>query len=251
MTIAIAIYLFILGLACGSFYNVVGLRVPAKQSVVHPPSHCTSCGTQLRRRDLVPVLSYVLSKGKCRHCGAGVSFVYPLGELLTGLLFAGMYLRFGFTLDMLMGLLLVSLSVIITVSDLKYQLIPNTILLAFLPFLAVLRVYHHDLPLWEYLLGALVGGGVIVLVILLSRGGMGLGDAKLLAVLGLVVGYKLILIALFLACLVGTLIGGPLLALRIVKRKQPIPFGPFLALGTLLAYCYGDQLLNSYLSLIS
>lgn len=251
MTITIALYLFVLGLVCGSFFNVVGLRVPVKKSIVHPPSHCTGCGTRLTKRDLMPVISYLLARGRCRHCHASVSVVYPLGELATGLLFVAVYLRFGLSLELLAGLLLVSLAVIVSVSDLAYMLIPNRILLFFLPLLLLARVLHHDLPLWQYALGALAGGGVLLLIHLASRGGMGLGDMKLFAICGLVLGTVQIGTALLLACLAGTLIGGMLLLLGIVKRKQPIPFGPFLAFGTLAAYLFGDALLSEYWSILS
>ncbi|TYP70111.1 prepilin peptidase [Paenibacillus methanolicus] len=251
MTIGIAIYLFILGLVCGSFYNVVGLRVPAKQSVVRPPSHCTSCSTRLRSRDLIPVASYLLAKGKCRHCGAKVSFVYPLGELLTGLLFVAMFLRFGLTLELVAALLLISLAVIITVSDLKYMLIPNKILLAFLPLLVLARIIHHDMPLWQYALGAIFGGGILLLVNLVSGGKMGLGDVKLFAVFGLILGVPNTIVALLLACLLGTVIGLTLQLLHLIQRKQPVPFGPFLALGTIIAFAYGQTIIDGYFSIIA
>ncbi|NBD25345.1 prepilin peptidase [Paenibacillus glycinis] len=251
MTIAFSLYLFVLGLVCGSFFNVVGLRVPVKKSIVHPPSHCTSCGMRLAKRDLVPVFSYLLAGRKCRQCGAPVSFVYPLGELATGLLFAAVYLRFGISLELIAGLLLVSLAVIVTVSDLSYMLIPNSVLLAFLPLFIFARLVYHEQPLWQYALGAVLGGGALLLVHVASRGGMGFGDIKLFAVCGLVVGPSELAVALLVACLTGTVIGGLLLLLRIVRRKQPIPFGPFLALGTLAAYFFGDAMIRGYLSILS
>ncbi|WP_308637905.1 prepilin peptidase [Paenibacillus silvisoli] len=251
MMIAFAIYFLILGLVCGSFFNVVGLRVPAKQSLIHPPSHCTSCNTRLRKRELVPLFSYLFAKGRCRHCGVSVSPLYPIGEVVTGLLFMLMFVRFGASLELLTALLLASLSIIITVSDLKYMLIPNKILAAFVPLLLISRLLHHDQPLWHYLIGALLGGGMLLLVHLVSRGQMGLGDAKLFFVCGLAIGIPHILVAMLLACLAGTIIGVALQLLHLVKRKQPIPFGLFLALGTLAAYLYGDTLIEGYLNIIT
>lgn len=250
MTIAIAIYLFIVGLVCGSFFNVVGLRVPAKQSVIRPPSHCTSCNTRLGSRDLVPVFSWLLAGGRCRHCGAKVSFVYPLGELVTGILFAGMFLRFGLSLELMSALLLVSLAVIISVSDLKYMLIPNKVLLFFLPFLIAARILHHELPLWQYIVGALFGGGILLLVHLFSGGRMGFGDIKLFAVLGFVIGFPNTVVALLLACLLGVMVGGALQLLRLIQRKQPVPFGPFLAVGSLMAYVCGQAIIDGYFSIL-
>ncbi|SFT29457.1 A24 family peptidase [Paenibacillus sp. BC26] len=251
MTTALAIYFFILGLVCGSFFNVVGLRVPLRQSLIHPPSHCTSCQTRLRKRDLIPLFSYLFARGRCHHCGITVSPVYPFGEAITGILFMSMFLLLGTSLELLTGLLLVSLSIIITVSDLKYMLIPNKVLIAFLPLLVLARLLHHDQPLWHYAVGAILGGGMLLLINLLSRGQMGLGDAKLFFVCGLAIGLPHILVAMLLACLTGSIVGGTLQLFHLVKRKQPIPFGPFLAIGTLAAYCFGDDLIKGYLAIIT
>ncbi|REE66672.1 type 4 prepilin peptidase 1 [Paenibacillus taihuensis] len=251
MTTAIAIYLLLIGLICGSFFNVVGLRVPKKQSLLYPPSTCGSCGTRLRKRDLVPVFSYLFARGRCRHCKKQVSLLYPLGESATGLLFMLMYIRIGLSLELVAALLFVSLCIIVTVSDLVYMLIPNNVLLAFLPLVLIVRLFQHGEPLWHYGLGALLGGGILLLVHIVSRGQMGLGDVKLFALFGLIIGFKSIIVALLLACLAGTLIGGLLMLIRRVRRKQAIPFGPFLALGSLIAYCYGDAIIDWYLNVLT
>jgi leader peptidase (prepilin peptidase)/N-methyltransferase len=251
MTILIAIYVFILGLVLGSFFNVVALRVPAKQSIIRPPSACPTCGTQLKSKDLIPVISYLLSKGSCNYCGTKVSFLYPIGELATGLLFLWVYVHEGITGEALVGLVLVSLLVIITISDLTVMRIPNKILLFFFPICVMLRVlFSGGQAWWSYVLGAVIGSGIIVLISLVTRGGMGMGDAKLLLVCGSVVGITHILVAFVLACLIGSLIGGLLLLLNIIKRKQPIPFGPYLAVGILISYGYGSDLMQAYLNLI-
>lgn len=248
MTIVIAVYITLLGLILGSFYNVVALRVPAGESLNHPPSHCTGCGTRLKPRDLVPVLSWLASGGKCRHCGAKVSMLYPLGELATGLLFLWSYLEFGVTVRGVTAILLSSLAVIVTVADLKYMLIPNKILIFFTPFLLVLTLLNVEGSVWLFFLGAAVGGAIILPFAWF--GGMGMGDFKLFALLGLVVGFPNVLLAFFAACLLGTLVGGTLQLAGIVKRGQPVPFGPWLALGALLAYGYGSEIIGGYLSLI-
>ncbi|WP_138495656.1 prepilin peptidase [Paenibacillus pinistramenti] len=248
MTIVIAVYITLIGLVLGSFYNVVGLRVPVKESLVSPPSHCPSCGTRLAGRDLIPVLSLLLARGKCRHCGSKVSLLYPLGELATGLLFLWIYLEFGISFKGLTGLLLVSLSVIITVSDLKYMRIPNQVLLFFLPPLVLLVLLAPNGPLWSHLLGAICGG--VVIFVLALFGGMGMGDAKLFALLGWVIGFKDTVLAFLLACALGSCVYGLLLLLGKVKRGQPVPFGPWLAAGALLAFSYGSHLIGGYLALI-
>ncbi|TXK85475.1 A24 family peptidase [Paenibacillus sp. N3.4] len=251
MTILIAVYIFIIGLVLGSFFNVVALRVPEKQSIIHPPSSCPKCGTRLKSRDLIPVLSFIFTKGRCRYCKTKVSALYPLGELATGLLFVWIYLHFGFTWETMIGLMLVSLLVIITISDLSYMLIPDKILLFFFPFIIMLRlVFPGDQAWWSYVLGAVIGYGIVLLIAIVSRGGMGMGDAKLLLVCGFAVGLSHIVVAFVLACLIGSLIGGLLLLLKITTRKQPIPFGPYLALGILISYAYGSDMIHAYLSLL-
>lgn len=249
MTLFISSYLFLIGLAVGSFLNVVALRVPEGKSVIKPPSRCTSCDTRLKAIDLIPVLSYLLSRGKCKYCGARVSGLYAFGELATGLLFTGVYLRFGWTSETVLGTLLVCLAVVVTVSDLKYMLIPNKVLLFFAPIFIACNLFLSDLPIWKSIAGSLLGGGLILVVALLSRGGMGMGDVKLLVLLGWIVGFPYVLIVLIVAAFLGTIVGGTLLLAGIVQRKQPIPFGPFLAVGALATFLYGKQFVEFYLSL--
>ncbi|NBI28001.1 prepilin peptidase [Chengkuizengella marina] len=250
MTTLIYIYLFILGLVFGSFFNVVGLRVPNKQSIVYPPSQCPHCQHRLGVWDLIPIFSYLFYKGKCRHCGLKVSPIYLFGELITGILFMWIYFITGFSGELMIGLLLVSLSVIITVSDLKYMIIPNKVLLVFLPFIILARFLFPSQPIWHYVVGFIVGGGVLLLLVIISRGGMGMGDVKLFAIFGLIIGINQIVLALFIASVVGSLIGITLIVLKKTQKKQPIPFGPYLALGTLITYGYGDEILQWYLSFL-
>ncbi|MDQ0192152.1 prepilin peptidase [Paenibacillus wynnii] len=248
MTIFIAIYITLLGLVLGSFFNVVALRVPAGESLLHPPSQCPKCSTRLGVRDLFPVFSYLLSGGKCRYCGVKVSLLYPLGEAATGLLFLWIYLKLGLSMKGFEGLLLVSLSVIITVSDLKYMLIPNKVLLFFLPLFLVLVPFMAEDPLWVHALGALCGGGILLLLALF--GGMGMGDVKLFALLGWVIGWPNVILAFLVACALGAAVGVGLQLSGIIHKKQPVPFGPFLVFGTLLAFLYGPDIIGFYLTFI-
>lgn len=234
----------------GSFFNVVALRIPRGLSIVHPPSSCPDCGTRLRARDLFPVFSYLLTKGKCRACDARVSGLYPIGEASTGLLFAWVYWRFNDSIpELIVGILLISLCVIVTITDLRYMLIPNKILLFFAPLLLVSVLYQTQQPIWSHLLGALLGGGVLMLVVWLSRGGMGMGDVKLLTLFGFVVGLPQVILVLLIASFAGALIGAVLLLTKMIKRKQPVPFGPYLALGVLISYGYGNDIIQQYLSI--
>jgi len=236
----------IFGLVLGSFYNVVGLRVPKGESIVNPPSHCTSCGKRLTAFELIPVLSYLIQRGKCKGCGVKVSPIYCFTEIVTALLFALCYVKFGFTAELAVALLFVSLLVIINVSDIAYMLIPNKILLFFLPFLIVSRIVSPLEPWWDSLLGAVIGFSVLLLIAVVSKGGMGGGDIKLFLLIGLVLGTIHTLLTLFLASVVGMIVGGIVLKVRGQGRKTPLPFGPSIAVGALLAYFYGDQLIEWY-----
>ncbi|UJF35974.1 prepilin peptidase [Paenibacillus hexagrammi] len=233
MTILISVYIFLLGLVLGSFFNVVALRVPEKKSIVHPPSACPKCGTRLKTRDLFPVVSYLFSLGRCRYCKTKVSPIYPLGELTSALLFLWIYLHFGNHWETVIGLALVSLLVIITISDLFYMLIPDKVLLAFLPFVLVFRMIIHEQAWWSYLLGAIAGYVIVVLIVLISKGGMGMGDAKLLFVCGFVVGLPHIVLAFVIACFIGTVVGGGLLLLKITKKKTTDTIWPIFGCGHL------------------
>ncbi|MFF5993512.1 prepilin peptidase [Lysinibacillus sp. KU-BSD001] len=236
----------IFGLVFGSFYNVVGLRVPKGESIVTPPSHCTNCSKRLTALELIPVLSYVMQGGKCRGCGVKVSLIYLLTELVTAVLFALSYMVFGLSAELFVALLFVSLLVIINVSDIAYMLIPNKILLFFFPFLVIGRILSPLEPWWDSLLGASVGFSILLLIAVVSKGGMGGGDIKLFFLIGLVLGTVNALLTLFLASVIGMVIGGVVLKVRGQGRKTPVPFGPSIAIGALITYFYGAQLIEWY-----
>lgn len=249
MTVLYIIVFFLYGIIFGSFFNVVGLRVPKKESVVSPPSHCPSCERKLGILDLVPVFSYLFLRGKCRRCGVKISPLYPTMELITGLLFAFSYYTIGFQLELLVALLFISLLVIITVSDLAYMLIPNKILLPFGIVLFALRLVSPLSPWWDSILGAAIGFGLLLLIGIVSKGGMGGGDIKLFFVIGLVLGTVHTLLTLFLAALIGTIAGVFILRKRGKGRKTPIPFGPSIAVAACIAYFWGIKIVDWYGSL--
>ena len=241
-----SIFIALFGLVLGSFYNVVGLRVPKGESIVNPPSHCTSCDRRLTAVELIPVLSYLVQGGKCRGCGVKVSPIYCVTEIATAALFVLSYIKFGFTAELAVALLFVSLLVIINVSDIAYMLIPNKILLFFLPLLVIARIVSPLDPWWDSVLGAFVGFGVLLLIAVVSKGGMGGGDIKLFFLIGLVLGTVNTLLTLFLASLIGMIVGIIILKVKGQGRKTPIPFGPSIALGALIAYFYGVDLIDWY-----
>ncbi|PIC63855.1 prepilin peptidase [Sporosarcina sp. P13] len=245
----IGMFFFLYGITFGSFYNVVGLRVPLKESIVSPPSHCATCDRKLKAVDLVPLFSYVFLRGKCRGCKEKISAIYPLMELLTGVLFVCAYVYFGFRWELVVALLFISMLVILTVSDLKYMLIPNKILLPFGVAIFILRFVSPLTPWWDSLLGAVVGFGILFLIAVMSNGGMGGGDIKLFFVIGLVLGTMQTLFTLFLASLIGAIVGMIFLKRTKQGRKTPVPFGPSIAVAALIAYFYGSEIVGWYTSL--
>lgn len=242
---------FIYGLLLGSFYNVVGLRIPVKQSIVAPRSACPNCHHQLTWFELIPVLSYVIQGGKCRQCKTVISPIYPLVELTTGLLFVSAPLVLGWTSELFVAWTLISLFMIIFVSDITYMLIPDKILLVFAGIFLLERILIPLSPWWDSLLGAAIGFTLLLLIAIVSKGGMGGGDIKLFAVVGFVVGTKVMLLSFFLATLFGAVFGIIGLLFKFVKRGKPIPFGPFIAAGTLTAYYFYEEIVSSYLQLLA
>ncbi|WHX99487.1 A24 family peptidase [Neobacillus sp. DY30] len=240
-------FLFLYGCTFGSFFNVVGLRIPLAKSIISPRSACPDCGHQLKAYELIPVLSFLFQKGKCRGCQSRISPIYPVMELLTGILFATAPLVIGWSGELIIALTLISLFIIIIVSDINYMIIPDKILIWFAGIFLLERIFLPLTPLWDSVLGAVTGFVLLLTIALVSKGGMGGGDVKLYALLGFVLGFKLVLLSFFLSTLFGAVIGGLAMILKIVKRKQPIPFGPFIAAGTLTAYYWGSDLIDLYL----
>jgi len=249
VTLVYVVLFFIYGIVFGSFFNVVGLRVPKKDSIVSPPSHCTTCQRKLVVLDLIPVFSYIFLKGKCRGCDAKISPIYPFMEFMTGVLFALSYFLLGFSLELVVALLFMSLLIIITVSDIAYMLIPDKVLLPFAIVLLIMRLFSPLTPWWDSLLGALVGFGVLLLIAYVSKGGMGGGDIKLFFVLGIVLGTVQTLLTLFLAAFIGSIVGVIILKKSGKGRKTPIPFGPSISIAAVIAYFWGANLIEWYGSL--
>lgn len=247
----LCVYFVVVGLTLGSFYNVVGMRVVAGQSIITPPSHCTSCGRRLTIRDLVPVFSWLFLRGRCRTCGAKISPLYPIIEAATGLLFVGSFLHATSLAAMLTGWILVSLLMIVTVTDMEEMIVPDKIVLFFFVLAIIFRLICPTAPWWNAFLGGATGFTLLLAIALLSRGGMGGGDVKLFAVLGLLVGFKLVLIGFFFSTFYGALIGGIGRLSGKIKPKQPVPFVPFIALGMLTAFFFGDWLFSAYMQLFS
>ncbi|WP_419393642.1 prepilin peptidase [Cytobacillus praedii] len=244
-------YLLLLGMTLGSFYNVVGLRVPIKQSIVKPRSSCPNCKHQLTAIELIPVLSYIIQGGKCRQCKVRISPIYPMMELITGLLFVSAPLVIGWTSELVVAWTLISLLIIIFVTDITYMLIPDKILAVFAGVFLIERLLIPLSPWWDSFLGAAIGFTLLLVIAIISKGGMGGGDIKLFALIGFIIGTKAMVLAFFLATLYGAFFGIVGLLMKKVKRGKPIPFGPFIAAGTLTAYYFYDAIIEAYLQYLS
>lgn len=188
-------------------------------------------------------------EGKCRGCGTKIHWVYPVIELTTGVLFTFAYFQLGFTWEFFVSLFFISLLIIITVSDIAYMLIPDKILLFFLIPLIIGRIISPLTPWWDSAVGAIVGFGILLLVAMVSKGGMGGGDIKLFFVIGVVLGTVSTLVTLFLASVIGTVVG--IITLKISKqgRKTPIPFGPSIAIAAIISFFYGQAIVDLYINL--
>ncbi|OIJ10570.1 prepilin peptidase [Anaerobacillus alkalilacustris] len=244
------LYTLTLGLVLGSFYNVVGLRVPNGQSIVRPRSHCSKCKRTLSALELIPVISYIFQKGKCKGCGTKISPIYPFIEATTGLLFVYAFHQFGFTSETIVAWVFISLLIIIFVSDIHYMIIPDQVLLFFAPFLLVMRLFLAPLDTWwNPFLGAVIGFTLLLAIAIISKGGMGGGDIKLFAVIGVVLGWQGVLLAFFLSTLIGAIIGIIGLTLGKIRRGEPIPFGPFIVIATLITYFFEKEIFTWYWSL--
>lgn len=240
---------FVAGLLIGSFLNVVALRLPAGESVITPRSHCPSCSASLRPYDLIPLVSFLMLLGRCRYCRQTISPVYPLVEAGTACLFVLAYWRFGMTAELFVAWPLFSLLVIVTHIDMRLKLIPNAITYPGMVYFGCVRLFYHTEPWWHYAAGFFIAGGLLLLIAVLSRGGIGGGDIKLMAMTGLAIGWKWALFAFTLASLIGGAVGVMLLVLKKAGRKDAIAFGPFLAIGIVLAYVWGPSIWTWYVNL--
>jgi len=248
-----AIFALVFGMVVGSFLNVCICRMPNNESVVSPPSHCPNCSYQIRWYDNIPVISYLLLRGKCRGCGSRISLQYPLVELLNGIITLLLFLRFGPTLAFAALFVFCSALVVITFIDIEHQIIPDEISLSGIVIGFVLSFFLQGHGWLNSLLGILLGGGSLLLVAygyqwLTGNEGMGGGDIKLLAMMGAFLGWKSIPFIIFASSLVGSVVGVSIMLLQKKNSKLAIPFGPYLAFGAVLYIFYGRSLIQWYLS---
>jgi leader peptidase (prepilin peptidase)/N-methyltransferase len=235
------------GLIVGSLLNVVAHRLPRGESLVRPRSRCPQCGAQLRAVDQIPVVSWLALRGRCHCCGAAISARYPLVELATAGLYAAVVATQDDAARMVLGLLLVTALVPITLIDLDHRIIPNRITgpAAIAAVLAIAALDLDFLP--EALIAGAAGGGFFLIAALLYPRGMGMGDVKLAGVLGLYLG-RAVAAAILIALVAGVALGAAIVARKGAEgRKTAVPFGPFLALGGMVAFFVGNEIVDAYL----
>lgn len=259
ITVVYGILIFLLGAAVGSFLNVVVYRVPLGLSLLRPPSRCPHCLHPLGVTENVPILGWLWLKGRCKHCHTAISPRYPTVELITGLMFLGLYALLGTSLQMLGFTLFFCWLLALSLIDLDTMLLPNPltqsglVLGIFYQLLVGLALGSDAIP-GQLILG--VGGAVLGIWLFdgisligsmaLGQPAMGAGDAKLAAMIGAWLGWQQVLVASFVACAIGAFIGGGAIAIGLMSRRQPMPFGPYLALGGMIAALWGQTLIDWY-----
>jgi len=246
-----AIIIFILGLVIGSFSNVCIYRIPKNESIVFPASHCTSCQTPIKAMDNIPVLSYFLLKGKCRNCGEKFSIRYPIVEFLTGVVYILIFLIYGRNLQTLIYAILSSALIIISFIDLDEQIIPDEISLPGIVLGFLISFFVPYISYFNSLFGILTGGGIIFLIalaglVIFKKEAMGGGDVKLAAMIGAFIGWRYIILSLFIGFFIGAVTGIVLILSKVKNKDDIIPFGPFIVLGSILTILWGKDLLSWY-----
>jgi leader peptidase (prepilin peptidase) / N-methyltransferase len=243
---ALAAVVFAPALALGSFLNVVAARVPLRRSIVRPPSACMSCAQQIRWYDNVPLVSYAVLRGRCRHCGVRIPWVYPAIELVTAVLIAGCVLAFGLTAEAAVSAFFCAVLVAISAIDLEHRIIPNRIVLPATVVVLVANTLRDVSPEWA--VAALGASAFLLTAALIYPAGMGMGDVKLALLMGAALG-KTVPVAL-MAGMVAAMVPSLVLFARhgSKARKMGIPFGPFLAIGSVIALFWGHAILDAYLS---
>ena len=249
------IVVFILGSLIGSFLNVCIYRLPRNLSIISPSSRCPSCNTPIRPYDNIPVLSYLLLGGRCRACKTKISLRYPLVESLNAGLYVLLFWRFGAAWSTAIYAVFCSALVVITFIDLDFQIIPDTITLPGIvigfvagsllmpdPFMR-----NSRLGFLSSLIGFLAGGGLYYAIAVLSKGGMGGGDIKMMAMVGALTGWKSVILTTFLGSFTGAIVGVFLMVFKGKGRKTKIPFGPFLALGAVVTLFFGEEIFRWYI----
>lgn len=237
MEVYYSIVIFIFGIVLGSFYNVVGYRIPKGQSLIKPSSHCTKCNHKLGASELVPIFSWIFQRGRCKKCKDKISSFYPIFEFATGLLFVISYLIFGFSIEFVITVTFISMLLIIIISDYQTMIIPDEVLIFFSICLIIELIIKNGVAnIWFSLLNALISFSIMYLLkklgdFLFKKESMGGGDIKLMAVIGLILGYEMSIMTIFLASFIGLPVS---LYVMYKNKTNIIPFGPFLSVAAII-----------------
>jgi leader peptidase (prepilin peptidase)/N-methyltransferase len=246
-------FAFIFGAVVGSFLNVCIFRIPAKASIIKPLSQCPHCHHPVRFYDNIPLISYIVLRGKCRDCGGKISWRYPVVELITAILSLLLFLRFGLTVNFLIFFVFTAVLVVITFIDLDHQIIPDVLTLPGIPifFLAAIFLVKNPwkVPWQEALIGLLIGGGMLFTIayiyqFITKREGMGGGDIKLLAMIGGFLGWKSLIFILLVSSFSGAIVGIAAMVIQKKDMKYAIPFGPFLSAAAIAYLFWGDAFMR-------
>jgi leader peptidase (prepilin peptidase)/N-methyltransferase len=248
-------FAFFLGLAIGSFMNVCIYRLPLGKSIIWPPSHCPKCGEKIKFYDNIPILSYIILRGKCRYCNVPVSLQYPLVELITGILSLALFIRYGPTYQYLLYFLFTSVLLIISFIDFHHKIIPDVLSLPSILIGIAVSFGLIDIKWSDSLIGLLAGGASLYLVgivyeFLTGREGLGGGDVKLLAMIGAWMGWRALPMIVLMASLAGILAALVFLIYTRKGLRTRIPFGPFLSLGAVMYLFFGNELTRWYIGLL-
>ncbi len=245
-----SIIIFLFGIVLGSFLNVCIYRIPLNQSIAYPPSHCTKCGKSIKWYDNIPLLSYIFLKGKCRYCKDKISIKYPMIEFLTGILFVLLYKTYGINLYFIKYCIFVCLLLVIAFIDLNSEevytsvTITGIILGIIIIFLQKKLLYNQ---IFDYIIGLLISASFIALIVYTTKG-MGEGDVEIAALSGVFLGWKLAILMIMLSFIIGAAISLFLIMFKIKNRKDTIPFGPFIALSSIICILYGNNIINWYVN---
>lgn len=241
--------IFILGLIIGSFLNVVIYRIPEGESIVYPASHCPNCAHKLTPLELIPVLSYILLRGKCKSCGADISIRYPIVELSTAIIFIINYIYLSDLITLTAGLIFSCLLIVLTMIDFDHQLLPDKLTLGGLVVGLIFSFFRSDITVIYSLIGILGAGGLLFLIAYLSQGGMGGGDIKMMAMVGSFTGPIIAVSSIFLGAVIALIAHLPGIVSGKTGMKTKLPFGPFLAMASLIFWFWSEELFNLYITL--
>jgi leader peptidase (prepilin peptidase) / N-methyltransferase len=243
------LFIFVVGTVVGSFLNVCIFRLPAEASIVKPRSQCPYCHHSIRNCDNIPLISFIILRGKCRDCGGKISWRYPLVELITALLALLLFLKFSLTLSFLIFFIFTAVLIVITFIDLDHQIIPGILTLPGIPIFCLAAIFLLKIPWLEALLGLLIGGGILFTIafvyqLISKREGMGGGDIKLLAMIGGFFGWKSLMFILLFSSFSGAIVGITAMIIKKHDMKYAVPFGPFLSAAAVAYLFWGDTFMR-------